>query len=243
MNKAAIAFLDILGFKGIWQTRESDDVLKIMGGVKDKINEIYKEPSQASNWPASENPEITILSDTIVVVIKSEEPHCLFLLANIVFGLFRYFWKHNLFLRGAVSWGEYSKYESTFIGPAIDDVATWYEAANWIGVILTPKTSYLMDRFSKLSMGVNDISVIPYLKYHVPDRAGKKHHLFSINWPAYLQASYKKVPLDGEEIDSKKMMVKMFSEQSAFNGSVLEKYENTLGFLDYSIKNLQETNR
>lgn len=147
------------------------------------------------------------------------------------------------FLRGAVSFGEYSQSGSTFIGPAIDDVASWYEATNWIGVVLTPKTNYLMDRFSNTAVEIKGIQIIPYIKYHVPDNAGKTHHLYSVNWPAYLEAGYEHIPSEEEEIKSKQWMFKMFSKQPAFNGAVLEKYENTLRFLEYSINNLRNKNR
>jgi hypothetical protein len=125
METAAIAFLDILGFKGIWQNRDSEKVLKILSGVVGRVKHSYEYPPEDAGWPKSKSPEITILSDTIVVVIKSSDPQCLFPLANLINDLFLYFWKHNLLLRGAVSWGEYSQSGSTFIGPAIDDVASW----------------------------------------------------------------------------------------------------------------------
>jgi len=242
MEKAAIAFLDILGFKGIWQNRNSDDVLEIMGGVGTTIQNTYKQPPPEKGWPKSELPEITILSDTIVVVIKSDEPHCIFLLANIVYGLYRYFWNANLFLRGAVSWGDFSQSDSTFIGPAIDDVASWYETANWIGVVLTPKTNYLLDRFPTTTIEINGVQVPPFIKYQVPDKANKKHHLYALNWPAYLQANYK---LPGSEPNDKvkMLMFKMFSEQPAFNSSILEKYENTLQFVDHSLDDFGKRNR
>jgi hypothetical protein len=242
MQTGAISFLDILGFKGIWQNYDSEEVLKILYGVDAQVQTSYKQPSEEKKWPKSELPEITVLSDTIVVVIKSDEPHCLFLLANIIFDLFLYFWKFDLFLRGAVSFGEYSQKGATFIGPAIDDVASWYEEVNWIGAVLTPKTNYLVDRFSRMIMAVNGFQVEPYIKYPVPGKGGKTHNLYSLNWPSYLQSSYKQIPVKPDGNTSKELMYKMFSKQPAFNGVVLSKYENTLHFLDYAIANFISVN-
>lgn len=138
MNKAAVAFVDILGFKGIWQRLDSMLVLKILKGVKERIETNYKHPAPNKGWPKSSNPKVTLLSDTVVIVIESDEPHCLLLMANIINDLSCYFYEYKLFFRGAISYGEYEQDDSTFIGPAIDDVAGWYESADWIGTILTP---------------------------------------------------------------------------------------------------------
>ena len=159
MDKAAVAFVDILGFKGIWQRLDSNRVLDILKGVKERIKTNYKHPALDRGWPDSSNPEVTVLSDTIVIVIKSDEPHCVLLMANIINDISLYFYDFRLFFRGAISYGEYEQEDSTFIGPAIDDVAGWYEAADWIGVILTPTTNYIYDRFNNVTVGVNKIPV------------------------------------------------------------------------------------
>jgi hypothetical protein len=244
MENAAISFLDILGFKGIWQSRKSDDVLKLLDNVENEAISLYRHPPPKSKWPKSEPPKVTILSDTIVIVIKSEEPHCLLLLANLVYGLFAHFFESNLFLRGAVTWGKYSqsKSGSSFIGPAIDDVASWYEESNWIGAVLTPKTNYLMDLFPNFTMGVNGYQVTPYIKYNVPSSSGNANHLYSVNWPAYLEASYKNLPTNKNDIKTKKFMYNLFSKQSDINKYVLEKYENTIQFIEYSAQDFTNHN-
>jgi len=242
VEKAAIAFLDILGFKGIWQSRETEDVLQLLSGIQKNIVETYMQPPPDPNWPKYEPPKITILSDTIVVILESEHPSCLFLIANIIGRLYHYFIQHNLFLRGAVSWGEYSQKDSTFIGPAIDDVASWYEASNWIGTVLTPKTNYVMELFTTMEFPINKIQAIPYIKYHVPAKTGKTNHLYSLNWPAFLQATWQNFPNNEERAQVKELILTAFANQPAFDGSVLEKYENTLQFIDYSIKDLRNRN-
>lgn len=242
MEKAAISFLDILGFKGIWKSRPTEEILQLFEGVRNKIEKIYKEPPPEKKWPAIRPPEITILSDTIVVAFKSDHPQSIFLLANVIYGLQTYFLEANLFVRGAVSWGEYSQKNSTFIGPAIDDVASWYEATNFIGTVLTPKTNYLMDRFSKIEIGVSGAQVAPFLKYDVPDKFGGKSNLYCVNWPSYLQASYKRIPHSIKESDVRLLMYQKFSEQPAIDNPVFKKYENTLHFIDFSIDDFIKRN-
>jgi hypothetical protein len=84
MKKGAVAFLDILGFKGIWQSRGADDVLSLLNSVPELVIQTYKQPPPEKNWPESSEPSITILSDTIVITIKSNEPHCILLLVDII---------------------------------------------------------------------------------------------------------------------------------------------------------------
>ena len=243
MDKAAVAFVDILGFKGIWQRLDSNRVLDILKGVKERIKTNYKHPAPDQGWPDSSNPEVTLLSDTIVIVIKSDGPHCVPLMANIINDISLYFYEFGLFFRGAISYGEYEQEDSTFIGPAIDDVAGWYEVADWIGTILTPTTNYIYDRFKNVTVGVNKIPVTPYIKYTVPGKGGRSFKLNCLNWPAYLQASYKRITKSNEKSDARALFEKMFSEQAAFDASVLLKYENTLDFIDYSVSQMNESDK
>jgi hypothetical protein len=236
MDNGAIAFLDILGFKGIWQQRSPEEVFSIMDGVTGEIQKTYKKPLPEKGWGLSEDPFVTILSDTIVIGYKSaENPVCLLLLGNIVYDLIHYFLGFGIFFRGALTYGQYIQERNTFIGPAIDDVASWYEAADWIGIITTPRCNYLIDLFSHVTMCVNTISVQAYVKYDVPGKNGEAFHLNALNWPGYLQASFKKLPEKNQKSDAHKLMKKKFTQQAAFDASVLRKYENTLRFVDFCI--------
>ncbi len=46
--------------------------------------------------------------------------------------------KARLLIRGATSYGDFQKQESVFIGPAIDESASWHEQGEEIGIFLTP---------------------------------------------------------------------------------------------------------
>lgn len=41
-------------------------------------------------------------------------------------------------VRGATCYGPLSTNGNIMVGPAIDEVASWYESADWIGVFQTP---------------------------------------------------------------------------------------------------------
>ena len=48
----------------------------------------------------------------------------------------------NLMIRGATSYGNYITNEMSFIGPAIDEAASWHEQAESVAIFLTP-TAFL----------------------------------------------------------------------------------------------------
>lgn len=239
MKKGSVAFIDILGFSGIWQRRNAEDVLNILNSVPKLIQDTYKKPPPEKNWPKSSNPECTILSDTIVVTIESEQPHCLFLLGNIICELILYFNEQKIFLRGAVAYGDYTHSGNTFVGPMIDDVASWYEVGDWVGIISTPKTNYLIDRLQPFKVDYNNFAVQSFIKYDVPDKNGDKHTLNCLNWPGYLQAAFKELPNNDVKSKVRILMEKMFTEQSEFNAAVLKKYEHTLKFVDYAVSGIE----
>jgi len=45
----------------------------------------------------------------------------------------------DLLLRGAISVGDFVRDETTVLGPALADAASWYEQADWIGIVATPR--------------------------------------------------------------------------------------------------------
>lgn len=246
MKTGSIALLDILGFKGIWQTRNPNDVLKILSGVSSVAETVYqtniKNQKDVDLSFVQEKPRVITLSDSIVIIIESKEPKSLVVLAAVINELFFYFAQQAMFFRGAMTFGSFLHQENTFIGPAIDDVASWYEAANWIGVQTTPKTSYYVDRSQALVFTVKTGSNPCFIKYDVPLKGvTPKLSINCLNWPFFIETRFQGVP--ERECAAQKMMAEWFSKQSPFDHSVFEKYENTLKFVDYWYKNYSKNLR
>lgn len=230
MKKGAIAFLDILGFKGIWQHRSEQEILKMLLEIPELVKKTYKAPSPDRGYPEVGEPNITVLSDTIIITFESEHAQTLLLMCTIIDAILRHLLKQSIFARGAIGWGEYTQEGTVFIGPAIDDVAMWHEAANWIGVITTPKTNYMIDRISTCTFGVNGHKVDSFIKYDVPMKSSKPIRLNVFNWPGFIQKSYKE-----EEGNVTQLIIQAFSLQGFIDASVHEKYEQTLKFIDHAL--------
>ena len=234
MKTGAVAFLDLLGFKEIWRYKEEKEILKLVKDAVEVIERKYEVPSPDKGWPVAPPPKLTILSDPIVITMDSDDPRCILLMANILYHVMKHFHDKEVFIRGAIGWGEYAIDCNTFLGPAISDVAAWYEQADWIGIISTPKTNYILEPFSSFKAKSNGYNFNMFLKYDVPGKNGDSYHLFAYNWPCYLQSSFSEMPSDGKS-KARAHMEWLFSQQNAFDASVLKKYENTLKFVDYTV--------
>lgn len=108
-----------------------------------KIQEIFKlekeQLKEISGNIKSLNLKLDLISDTFVLTSNSENYkeeliiHCAvnkFLILECL--------KKGLLIRGATSYGEYYKKDMVYVGPAIDDAASWHEMGEEIGIFLTP---------------------------------------------------------------------------------------------------------
>lgn len=233
MKTGVVAFLDILGFKGIWVNRAPDKVLEIVSGVEQQVLGGYKR----FGFPASMTPTVTMLSDTIVIAMESEHSVGVLGLAQAVHEVMAYFFAERLFVRGAIGWGQFISKRNTFIGPVIDDVAAWYEKADWIGVITTPRTNYCVDGYKEHRVRDRGYSIDHFVKYPVPGKNDTTFILNALNWPGLLQLQCLTLSAEkSKSLTARGYMEKMFSEQiDPFDAAVLTKYENTLKFVDEAV--------
>lgn len=117
-------------------------------GFDDLIGEIFSEDQNRDNINALQRKieefrvdiSIELISDTFVITSSSKNReyellmHCLVSQRLIITCL-----KYSFLIRGATSYGEFYKQELVFVGPAIDDSASWHEMGEEIGIFFTPK--------------------------------------------------------------------------------------------------------
>ncbi len=159
------------------------------------------------------------LSDTIVITSpgpaqKALAYHCV-LAAMAIASAFT----KGIPLRGAISYGSFyienernARYDSLLIGPAVDEVASWYEAADWIGSLLTPSASFRWNQEgSKGSIYV--------VEYAVPIKGQGRQTTRCVDWIRY-------VP--------KGLLSKGFLDMACvITPDLAAKYQNTLDFCRY----------
>lgn len=147
LNKiGAVTFLDVLGWKGIWQ--REDNPIQILDGLREKLQENANTYGRGSNIGQT---NVLSISDTIVLltdVPETDNPRDALnlhgrLSAETLFSSL----EQGIPLRGATGYGEFSvnANNNIFVGKAIDETASWYEQADWIGVFMTPSAFYSYD--------------------------------------------------------------------------------------------------
>lgn len=62
-----------------------------------------------------------------------------------------------------LTYGLFNSSGNILLGPAVDEVASWHEAANWIGVLHTP-TAYLSTKDVRESKGILVDYTVPLKK-------------------------------------------------------------------------------
>lgn len=161
-KKGAIVFLDFLGWKGIWL---GDYKKSALGGTSPKfdyhsldelntlLQEIEKRFSEKSaNWDKSKplDTKFISISDTIAMFTSCDDDskwnELLELQSTICGDILDMAAGSRFALRGAITVGEYATLNNIMVGPGVDECASWYEQANWLGVIFAPSAQFVIDQ-------------------------------------------------------------------------------------------------
>lgn len=214
-NKGIVTFLDVLGWKGLWQSnKEAVTHLKeIVRITKKKAFEIVKTYNDKERAKDVRYKDIKIkvlsISDTIVFLTDTEDRMALSFHAQLCSWLLEYAISKKIPLRGAISYGDFIESENIMLGPAIDEAAAWHESTDWIGVILTPSAK-MYARNEEIPYIIDDYDNIPFKK---PNKT-LKH---CVDWSFSIE--------DG--------LYDIFLEKGPHMPEVAPKYLNTLEFLKW----------
>ncbi len=220
MEEGAVTFLDVLGWKGIWQ-RQGQDAIETYKRIIMELRvatELYLEAPIGSMVEfGGIQASVRGLSDTIVVsslgpVQKALAYHCVLAAQATALAFTK-----GIPLRGAISYGNFhieneSNLDTTLlIGPAVDEVASWYEAADWIGVVLTPSASFRWYQ--------EDLKRSYVVEYPVPIKGQGKQTMKCVDWLRYVNEG---------------LLRKGFIDMaSVITPDIAAKYQNTLDFCQY----------
>ena len=197
-------------------------------------------------------PNISMFQDSVILwwpEQKEKSLHFFFGASQLVAAIINLAIEERIFLRGAISVGEYLYDESpgsiTIIGPAVTDAFNFHDIAVWIGVIQTPK---FREEYRKLLSAesarngrtfneVEDFHRFLYVACNIPlhsDEKGNatlsKDHFFAVSWP---QLTYQIETKGGDRI------ITILHEEATRpeNGKYKSYYENTLTFAEWYKRN------
>ena len=217
--RGAVTFLDVLGWKGIWQDIKHEKneespikkLTRLIRNIKKHAEEVVVNygPSGLQRGKDFEV-EILSISDTIVFFTEGMPEKTIAIHCDLCAWTINEALKMGFPLRGAISYGVYDHNDSIMIGPAVDEAASWHESTDWIGVILTPSAFFELK--GKKPVNVEKYERIPYKK-------AIKGTEWCVDW------GYEGCK-NNEDIYS------VFSSRGPLMQEVAPKYLNTLAFLD-----------
>jgi hypothetical protein len=144
-NLGAVAFLDVLGWKGLWQENPAaiESLHSLILKTREKSEEITLEYSDVKELRGKSNiTTVLSISDTIAVFTSASPSIALDIQSKICSWLLEYALSQSIPLRGAISYGEYSIKDNIMLGYAVDEAASWHETTDWIGVVITPSAKF-----------------------------------------------------------------------------------------------------
>ena len=218
MKEGAVTFLDVLGWKGIWERR--DDAGEILTKLIEELRQqsfefIAKETQRYSGLDV----EIKSISDTIAMFSTGRAQTVLDLHGQITQLAICRSIAEEIPLRGATCYGRFTTKGNIMIGPAVDEAASWHEVADWIGVILTPSALFSCK-------GPMDDEIWSG-KYDVPTKNGK-FTTHCVNWCKDWEADRAKSP----EL-RKELLLDSFLKMGPLVPNISTKFTNTLSFYQY----------
>ena len=127
LEEGYLIFADILGWKGIWKKYNSNEErIRIATKLLD-IRDILKKEIK------EENSSINLISDTFIVSSNNYE-----MSNKISKRLIEECLKNSFVIRGTISFGEYYNKDTVYIGPAVDEAASWHDVGEEIGIFYAP---------------------------------------------------------------------------------------------------------
>ena len=140
--------------------------------------------------------------------------------------------EHGILFRGSLSIGPFyvDSATNTVLGDAVTDAASWYNVADWIGILATPQATLFIQ--SLLEQNSGDIERL-LVDYDVPLKNQEPRRLKAVNWPKAFFVKGMTPCADGEKPRSK--CLALLTEHGVPKGTE-SKYFNTLAFFDHCVK-------
>lgn len=214
-----VALLDALATKGILATRPASSVVEEWTKVIDVVTRGAHDAESRQECLACQP---VAFSDTIFIPMVPRTPEDMPFLLSLMCDLLKALVFESLtsgtFFRGAISAGRFHQAGTKLFGPAIDEAASWYEQADWIGMTATPTLARLLDMYE-----LNQVDLTAqFVRHDIPYKSGQGADQWVLNWPAYAIA---------ESSDPEIEVLDAFrTHAGAVDPGVVAKYDQTMAF-------------
>lgn len=221
MKEGAVAMIDALGFRGIWNRCSPEVVIANMTALKMQLESDLKE---ISTQPIMQF-DATFLSDTIVVglslpdsVGSNRDSLSVVFVTDILTRILAWSARSStpLAYRGAVTYGEYEIQPHFIVGQAIDDAANYFERAQAAVIWLSPQARDMVAQ--QLRRQPRNTHLI---RFAVPLKAGENYDTYTVS--PILQAK--------DEEDAKAITTAILNTFRTNSLDVAVKKQNTINHL------------
>ncbi|WP_197702779.1 hypothetical protein [Clostridium perfringens] len=204
--KGAVTFLDVLGWKGIWQKRK--DAINTLLTLIKEIESIANDISANKTENRGVTTRVLSISDTIAIFTDGNPEITIPIHIEICSKAIPLSIEKQIPLRGAIAYGNFSIEKNIMVGAAVDEAASWHEATDWIGVILTPSAKFSIDNIDDIEHLI-EYKSIPFKK--------KVNNLnYCVEW----------------KFDQKNQLYNIFNDMGPHVPEIAPKYLNTLEFIN-----------
>lgn len=227
-----VAILDALGAAN-YDDSEIAEFLKARQVVMQKLD--AKTEQVSANLNTARIKTYTF-NDTVLVVQESDSeetaPNDIQAFVTVLRRLVVDSLGRRILFRGSFAAGSFYEDSSTntILGKAVTDAAAWYDKADWIGILATPRTTVLIDRLKEQQNAEWDHLLADY---KVPLSAGKEMRSWTVNWPKGFWVNGITPCKSGEK--PREVFLKLLSQFHIPLGAE-SKHFNTISFFDYVAK-------
>ena len=142
----AVTLLDFLGWKGVWMNdyKQQSQSAHFNYNSLQKLANLIKTINEECNAQCKEygtSLKFISISDTLALFSPcrsgdddEENYNILKLHAELCSRVMDISAASGFALRGAITIGEFDYWNNVIIGPGVDECASWYEQADWLGV-------------------------------------------------------------------------------------------------------------
>ena len=187
-KEGVVYILDALGASG-FSDEKIESFLRVR---KDLIELVESQAEEIENSVSGESwhlnkPSTYTFGDSIIICYEFSEnnKHAQILSTAIIMqNLLCQSMSRGIMFRGAFAIGSYIEESdsNTVMGSAVADAASWYERADWMGVVSTPKANITIE----LQVEEKHLKPDVLWKYPVPLKSSKSFELYTIPWPSAL---------------------------------------------------------
>jgi len=242
MEWGVIAFIDALGFKGIWKAHDPKDVLASIESIKSLAATLKAKIERLDGWDLWDHVSVRtyMFSDTVGIAINLPPPKIemedieyyqgvrqYMLLRHVVMMVSEVtgeaaISKVPLLYRGCISTGEFTCNDTSLVGPAVDEAGEYFEECDGAFVFLTPSAE---KTFTQRPWQLRIGHPAYFVPYSVPMKKGKELRTLTVNPLLFLEKGKKQVAIES--------IISCFGGTATRPASVHSKALNTEAYLKH----------